>query len=468
MKTTNKFFITTSIPYLNAAPHLGHSLEYVESDVIARYQRMIGNDVFFLTGADEHGAKIVRSAQKAEKSPRQFVDTQVKIYQKLLNALNISNDDFIRTSDEIRHWQGACVLWKKLYDAGDIYKGTYRGLYCVGHEAFITEKDLQNGACIDHKTIPEQIEEDNYLFRLSKYTLPIRKAIEKGDIAIIPETRKNETLKMLDEAEDISFSRPSKDIAWGVPVPGDSTQTMYVWCDALSNYITAIGYGRDNDNFGKWWPADAQIIGKDILRFHSVIWLAMLMSAKLALPKTIFVHGWIHVEGEKMSKTIGNVVEPLQLINKYGADAVRFYLIHEISTLGDSDYSEECFVKAHEGLLVKGVGNLLSRTATMVNNFDFVSKPSLDALVRFPFKTNLGELVTNTEKASLESMAPAFWVDDVLEPAYHSAMASYSLNEAIKKLWTLFHMLDQYIEEYKVYKIVKEKPEDAKVMLWHL
>lgn len=468
MNEKNKFYITTSIPYLNAAPHLGHALEYIQTDVIARYQRMIGNDVFFLTGADEHGAKIARSAEKANKDPKTFVDEQADIYKGLLGALNISNDDFIRTSDEARHWPGAIALWKKLYDAGDIYKGVYRGLYCVGHEAFITEKDMQNGACADHKTKPEVVEEENYLFRLSKYAAQIRTAIENGDIEIIPNTRKNETLKMLEEAEDISFSRPSKDIAWGVPVPGDATQTMYVWCDALSNYLTGIGYGIDNNNFEKWWPADVQIIGKDILRFHAVIWLAMLMSAKLPLPKTLFVHGWIHADGEKMSKTTGNIIDPLQLVGKYGADAVRFYLIHEVSTLGDGDYSEERFGKAHEGLLVKGIGNLLSRVAKMASAFDSIAMPPREALVRFPFKTALGELFSNKDGASVESVSPAFWVDDALEPAYHAAMTKYELNEAIKKLWMLFHMLDQYVEEHKVYKVVKENPEDAKVMLWHL
>lgn len=462
------FFVTTSIPYLNAPPHLGHTLEYVQGDIIARYQRLIGKDVFFLTGSDEHGAKIARSSEKAKKSPQTFVDEQAQTFQKLLSALQISNDDFIRTSDQGRHWPGVVALWKKLYDAGDIYKGVYRGLYCVGHEAFITEKDLKDGVCIDHKTVPETIEEENYLFRLSRYAPLIRKAIEGGEITILPEGRKNEALKMLDEANDISFSRPSKDISWGIPVPGDATQTMYVWCDALSNYISAIGYGRDDKRFGEWWPADVQVIGKDILRFHAVIWLAMLMSAKLALPKTLFVHGWIHVEGEKMSKTVGNVIEPMQLIEKYGTDAVRFYLIHEISTLGDGDYSEEHFMKVYEGLLVKGVGNLLSRIAKMASTFGTISAPSSATSLRFPFQTSLGVLAPNKEGASLENITPTLWTDDVLGPAYHTAMTKYELNEAIKKLWTLFHMLDQYVEEYKVYKAVKENPEDAKVMLWHL
>ena len=227
-----KFYITTSIPYLNAKPHLGFALEAVQADAIARYQRLLGRDVFFLSGADEHGAKIVRAAEAAKKTPQAFVDEQVTKFQDLLKNLNISNDDFIRTSDKVRHWPGAQLLWTKLKDSGDIYKSFYKGLYCVGHEAFITEKDLKDGVCELHKKPPEAVEEENYFFKLSKYAGRIKEALEKGELKILPEWRKAETLNMLAEIGDISFSRPAKDISWGVPVPGDATQTMYVWCDA--------------------------------------------------------------------------------------------------------------------------------------------------------------------------------------------------------------------------------------------
>lgn len=468
MSQKEKFYITTSIPYLNGAPHLGHALEYVQTDVIARYQRLLGKDVFFLTGSDEHGAKIARSADSAKKSPKEFVDAQFDIFQNLLKKLNISNDDFIRTSDQERHWPGAQGLWKKLYDAGDIYKSSYKGLYCVGHEAFITEKDLVDGKCADHKKPPEVVEEENYFFRLSKYAGSIRKAIEAGELQILPQSRKNETLKMLEEAEDVSFSRPSKDISWGVPVPNDASQTMYVWCDALSNYITGVGYGRDAGTFEYRWPADAHVIGKDILRFHALIWPAMLLSAGMMLPKTIFVHGWVNLRGEKMSKSTGNVLDPMDPIAKYGVDAMRFYLINEIPTFGDGDFSPEQFHTVYEGLLVKGIGNLLSRTAKMMSSFPSIQKPLPEAMVRYPFKTSISNIAVSSPSASLEETAPSRWVDRVTEPAYRALLDKYELGEALKKIWELFHMLDQYIEEYKVYKMIKEKPEDAQIALWHI
>ncbi len=468
MAEKGKFYITSAIPYLNGALHLGHALEYVQAGVIARYQRMIGRDVFFLTGSDEHGAKIARSAEAAGKQPKEFVDEQVAVFQKLLHALTISNDDFIRTSDEKRHFPGAQKLWMALYSAGDIYKGSYKGLYCVGHEAFITEKDLVDGMCTDHKKPPEVIEEENYFFRLTKYADRIKEAIEKETLVILPESRKNETLKMLEEASDVSFSRPSKDISWGVPVPHDATQTMYVWCDALSNYMTGIGYGRDADNFNRWWPADIHVIGKDIMRFHTLIWPAMLMSANIELPKTIFVHGWINLKGEKMSKSTGNVLDPMVPITKFGSEALRFYLIHEVPTFGDGDFTPEQFQNTYDGLLVSGIGNLLSRTAKMVSSVGLVPKPSSEDGVRYPFKVSLGELAAKKEHALIEGSVPSVWVDDVLESAYHAMMQKYELSDSIKRIWTLFHMLDQYIEEYKIYKMIKSEPEEAKIALWHV
>ncbi|MDP3934730.1 MAG: methionine--tRNA ligase, partial [Candidatus Giovannonibacteria bacterium] len=238
-----KFYITTSIPYLNAKPHLGFALEALQADAIARYGRLLGKDVFFLSGTDEHGAKVMKAAEAAGKTPKEFVDSLAKIFQSLLKKLNISNDDFIRTSDEKRHWPGAQLLWEKLAASGDIYKGFYKGLYCVEHEAFITEKDMEGGVCILHKKPPEKVEEENYFFKLSKYTNRLKEALIKSEIKILPDFRKEETLNMLKEIGDVSFSRPAKDISWGVPVPGDATQTMYVWPDALANYITALGFG---------------------------------------------------------------------------------------------------------------------------------------------------------------------------------------------------------------------------------
>ena len=503
MATKEKFYITTSIPYLNAPPHLGFALEAVQADIIARYQRLLGKDVFFLSGTDEHGAKVARTAASAQKTPQEFVDNLAKIFQELLKKLNISNDDFIRTSNPKRHWPGAQLLWEKLKSASDIYKGLYKGLYCVGHEAFITEKDMFGGVCATHKTKPEELEEENYFFKLSKYINRLRDAISKEEIKIIPDYRKNETLNMLVEIGDVSFSRPSKDISWGVPVPGDATQTMYVWCDALSNYITALGFGNKNIAttpptpllteeggeggrlfpvvgswkleagsqalFERFWPADIHVVGKDIMKFHTIFWPAMLMSAGLPLPKTIFVHGWISVKGEKMSKSIGNVVDPFPLIEKYSAEAVRFYLAHEISTFSDSDYSEKHFENIYNGLLVNGLGNLLARTLKMMSLYPAISKPEEGALARYPIKKNLEFLASGEKKQwEFEQASPVFVVDNILWLAYQKAISAYDISQAIKNIWIYLGRLDEYIEEYKLYKMIKSRPEEAKVVLWHL
>ena len=467
MTDREKFYITTSIPYLNGAPHLGHALEYVQADVVARYFRAQGHDVWFLTGADEHGAKIARFVEAAKKNPKEFVDAQVEIFKQLLSALNISHDDFIRTSDQLRHWPGAQALWKKLEAAGDIYKGTYKGLYCMGHEAFVTEKDLDGGVCRDHKKQPEAIEEENYLFRLSKYKDRIKQSVETGELSIIPEFRKTEMLNMLAEAEDVSFSRPSKDISWGIPVPDDATQTMYVWCDALSNYITALGYGGANvARFEKFWPADAHVIGKDISRFHAIIWPAMLLSANLPLPKKLIVHGFVHISGEKMSKSTGNVVDPLAICKKYGGEALRFYLFSEIPTFNDGDYTDKHFAETYAGLLVDGIGNLVSRVAKMVQTIGGVTKPLDDQIARYPMKTKI-ETPLTISSISFESTAPALFIDQYMEPAHHQYMSEYKIGEAIKNIWALFHALDSYIEDYKIYKAIKDKPDEAKIMLWN-
>lgn len=465
-----KFYITTSIPYLNAAPHLGHALEYLQADVIARYRRFLGRDVFFLTGSDEHGAKIARAAEATRKTTKAFVDEKIKLFQGLLIRLGISNDDFIRTSDAERHWPGARFLWTKLRESGDIYKNFYRGLYCVGHEAFVTEKDLnKDGLCEDHKKAPEAVEEENYFFKLTKYKNELKKKIQSDEIKILPEFRKRETLNMLEDIGDVSFSRPSKDLSWGIPVPGDATQTMYVWCDALSNYITALGFGNKNDaKFKIFWPADIHVIGKDIMKFHTIFWPAMLMSAGLPLPKKILVHGFVHVKGEKMSKSIGNVVDSSPLLKKYGADAVRFYLAHEIQTFEDSDYSEEHFHEVYEGLLVNGLGNLVARSLKMASLIGSISKPEDSSLAKYPIKRNLNLLAEGQKTLAIEEATPAYLIDNLIWPKYREAMEKYDISSAIKLVWPFLGQLDEYIEAYKVYKMLKENPEGAKVILWQI
>ncbi|MFA5270164.1 MAG: methionine--tRNA ligase [Patescibacteria group bacterium] len=367
---SNKFYITTSLPYINSHPHIGHALELVQADVIARWQRLHGREVFFLTGTDEHGSKIAKVAKEAGQTPGAVAERNSSLFSELREILNLSNDDFIRTSDRDRHWPGAQELWRKLSDNGDIYKDTYHGLYCVGCEAFITEKELVNGCCPIHLKEPEAIEEDNYFFRLSKYAAPLIKAIKSGEFKIIPENRATEIINVMEAGlTDISFSRPADKLPWGIPVPDDPAHTMYVWCDALSNYITGIGFGRDEVLFKKWWPADLQVVGKDILRFHAAIFPAMLLSAKLPLPKVLFVHGFITSGGHKMSKSLGNVIDPTEIVDKYGADAARYYLLKEIPTTDDGDFSWRRFEEVYNSELANNLGNLVSRVLQMAAKF---------------------------------------------------------------------------------------------------
>jgi len=369
-----KFYITTSIPYTNALPHIGFALEAVQADVLARYHKKLGEGVFFLTGTDEHGLKIKKAAKAVKKTPQEFVDEISARFLELTKVLNISNDDFIRTTDKKRHWPAVKKLWLKLKDNNDIYKKKYKGYYCSGCEAFVTEKDLVQGKCPIHQKEPELIEEENYFFRLSKYLPVIKKEIEKGDLKIIPQARQNEVLGYIKTGiEDVSFSR-AKEKYWGFEVPGDPSQIIYVWGDALPNYISAIGYEKETKQFKKLWPADVHCIGKDILKFHAVIWPAMLLSAGLELPKSIFVHGFINVAGQKMSKSLGNVVDPFELIKKYGVDTVRYFLLREIPSTEDGDFTREKFEQRYNSDLASGIGNLVARVNAMARDLKIDSE----------------------------------------------------------------------------------------------
>ena len=363
-----KFYVCTAIAYPNSVPHLGHALEIIQADVAVRFYRLLGKDVFFQTGTDEHGTKNWQAAKKEGKDIIEFLDKNVSVFKDLYKKLNISYDYFIRTSDKKIHYTGAIKLWKELVKSGDIYKKDYKGLYCTGCEAFKTEKELENEKCPNHPTREiEVIEEENYFFRLSKYNEVITKKIKSDEFKIIPESKKNEILSFLKIAKDISFSRPKTSLSWGVPVPGDDDQVMYVWCDALSNYITGVGYGRDEKKFKQIWPADIQIIGKDILRFHAAFWPAMLISAKLDLPKSLFVHGFILSEGTKMSKSSGNVIEPFEQIEQYGNEGFRFYIIGAMPLDGDGEYSEELLKERINHELVGNLGNFCYRILSFTN-----------------------------------------------------------------------------------------------------
>jgi len=436
-----KYYITTAIDYANAKPHVGHALEKVQADVLARYHRQKGFETFYLTGTDEHGVKVFRKAKEAGKDPQAFTNEIAESFKALKDALNLSWDGFVRTSDKERHWPGVEMIWKKLVEAGDIYKKNYKGLYCVGCEKFITDKDLIDGKCRDHQKEPEVVEEENYFFKLSKYSKQIGGAIKSGELKILPEARANEVLALIGEGlEDVSFSRPSRDLPWGVPVPGDESQTMYVWCDALTNYISAIGYGRVRDidisTFRKWWPADAQVIGKDILRFHAAIWPGMLISAGLPLPKKILVHGFVSIDGAKMSKSVGNVVDPIELVKKYGTDAVRYYLLKEIPSHEDGDFSVANLERVYNGELANGLGNFSARVLGLASKFGKleVDFSEVEGLVN--------KKIESTKK--------------LVEEKIHA----FRLHEAISAINELISLGDKYVNDHEVWKDTESKKKE--------
>ena len=358
---TNRY-ITTAIPYMNAAPHIGHAMDYCLADVCARYYRLLGDDVKLQAGTDEHGGKIYQKAVELNLPVRQYVDNNVQKFQDFIEKLNISYTDFIRTTD-VDHERRVQEIWSRLSD--HIYKDRYEGWYCTGCERYITPKEQEenHGICPDHQKPYEKLAEENYYLRISDFKDQIKKAIESGEMLILPDYRKREILKLLEESPDVSISRPKSQLSWGVSVPGDEDQTMYVWVDALSNYITVLGY-PDKD-ISKWWPAVAQFVGKDILRFHAIIWPAMLLGLGLPLPKTIVSHGMILSDGQKMSKSIGNVVDPIEVLDKYSLDAFRYYFLRHIDTFADSDFTWDKFESAYNNELANDLGNLVQRLATL-------------------------------------------------------------------------------------------------------
>lgn len=322
-------FIATSIPYLNAGPHIGFAMELTIADTLARYNRASGNDVFLLTGADEHGSKIFNKAKELGKETIDMLDEHVALYKELGTSLSSTADDFIRTTDQVRHWPTAQAIWRKLEAKGDIYKKKYSGLYCEGCEVFIPEKDLDSeGNCVIHHRKPMLLEEENYFFALSKYENMLKDAVLNNTVKITPDFRKNEILSFISEGlNDVSFSRSADKMPWGIPVPGDESQVMYVWCDALTNYLSGIGYSFDQEKFDQYYPTYLHIIGKDISRFHAIIYMAMLISADMELSKNILVHGFVTSFGEKMSKSLGNVVVPEDIVKVYGSDALRYFMV---------------------------------------------------------------------------------------------------------------------------------------------
>lgn len=396
-------------------------------DVLARRARQQGNEVAFSIGTDEHGSKIAEKAEESGLKPKELADKMSQQFKDLAKTLNVSNTYFIRTTDE-GHVQRVKLIWKALEK--DIYKGKYTGWYCTGDEAFFTETEVKanNGVCPHHNRPYEQIEEDNYFFKLGKYTERLLDAIKSGEFTILPETRRNEILSILEGGlQDISVSRPKEKVGWGIPVPGDAKQNMYVWVEALMNYITVLGYPEHSD-FKKFWPAQTQVIGKDILRFHAAIWPAMLMSLGLPLPKALYVHSFINIDGKKMSKSLGNYVSPHEIIEKYGADPFRYYFLRHIPSYEDGDFSWPVFEAAYNNELANELGNAVQRTAAMIVKYQ---------------KGIIGD-IPDAEH-------------DVAQ--YEAAVDACRFDRALDHVWEQVRGLNQYIDEAKPWEIAKESDE---------
>lgn len=421
------FYISMTIPYVNADPHIGYALECVQADVIARYKRLCGKDVFFVSGSDENSLKNVQAAEKAGVSVQQFVQEHAAAFYKLKDILSLSWDDFIRTTEE-RHFAGAQKLWDLC--SHDIYKQKYSGLYCIGCEAFYDPEELESGKCPEHKTIPEQVDEENYFFALSKYQTQIEEIFQKNLVKMYPESRKNEMLAFVKRGlRDFSISR-SKERAhgWGVPVPDDESQFMYVWFDALSNYINSLNFGGNQKLFNQYWlqpEGDRQVLhvlGKGVAKFHLIYWIGMLLSANLPLPTREFIHGYITVNGEKMSKSVGNVISPQAVVEKYGVEPTRYYFLAAMSAYQDGDYSVERFEELYTAHLVNGVGNLTSRILTMVEKYAESKVP--------PRAPDLFDIV-------------GFW------KKYHESLERFAFHETIQLIQSLVSACDVTINESK-------------------
>jgi methionyl-tRNA synthetase len=431
----NKFYITTPIYYVNDKPHIGHAYTTIAADVLARLHRQLGEEVFFLTGTDEHGAKIEAAAEKLGKTPQEFVDEISAKYSLTWDQLGVAPDKFIRTTDP-EHIEAVKVFLEKLKASGKIYEGEYEGLYCVGHEAFIKESELVNGLCPEHKTKPQKIKEKNWFFKLSDYQTILAEKIEHDDISVRPYSRKNEVLSFLKQGlEDIAISRPN--VKWGIPIPWDTAQTTYVWVDALFNYCSAIGYVSDPENFKKYWPADLHMVGKEIIKFHCIIWPALLLAIGEDLPKAIFANGFFTVDGEKISKTVGNIIDPNDWVAKYGSDAVRYFVLREVPYGQDGDVSEEKLKARYNGDLANGLGNLFSRTTNMIEKY-------LDG--------DIPEFVESPK--------------DITEA--WDAFNSLNFSEGLVTIWEAIAWANKLIDNAKPWELVKTQPDKVRELLLNL
>lgn len=423
-----KLYITTAIPYVNAPPHIGNALDYLLADIWSRYQIQNGHEVRFQVGTDEHGNKIAVKAAENNMEPQAYTDKMQANFRNLMEKVGANYTDFIRTT-EPHHIGAVQYIWQQLQP--HIYKDSYEGWYCTGHEAFFTDKEVQvtGGICPDHQSPYEHVKEENYFLRCSDFSNQVREAIESKRMEIVPEFRAKEFLDLMkDGLRDVSISRPRGKLSWGVPVPGDPDQVMYVWLDALANYITVLGY-PDHEGWAEFWPADVQVIGKDILRFHAGIWPPMLLGLGLSLPKKLMVHGFINVSGAKMSKTVGNIIDPIEIVDGYGVDAFRYYFARHIPTLDDGDFTWEKFETAYNSELGNDLGNLVQRVAAMLTRYQ-------------------SGVIGDAPQAE-HDMHP-----------YRAAMETLQFDRALDEVWLTVRSLNQYIDRVKPWEIAKSKDKD--------
>lgn len=431
----DKFYITTPIYYANASPHIGHAYTTIKADVLTRWKKSLGKEVFFSVGMDEHGLKIQDKALEIGKEPQQLVDEVSSEFKKLWEDLDIDYTGFVRTTDA-KHKEAVRKVLTFFYDKGAIYKGVYKGLYCVGCEQFIAKSQLIDGKCPDHGKVPEIFEEENYLLAMKALQPELVKKIESDELQITPSKRKNEVLSFLkQELQDISISRPKEKVSWGIALPFDEGHVSYVWFDAFLNYLTVFGWDGDNEKIPEFFPPDAQFVGKDILRVHSTIWPAILLHLGLFLPKEIYAHGLILSGGKKMSKTLGNVVDPKKLIDEYGKDAVRYYLMRHTPSFEDGEISYERFREVYNADLANGLGNLTSRILKMSESY-------LDE----PIEPQLGDL----------------------DSKYKEYMENYEFNKAMDFIWEKIGALDLKIQETQPFKLIKTDEKQAKKIVTEL
>lgn len=438
----NSFYISTPIYYVNDKPHIGHAYTTILADVIARFYRQLNYDTFFLTGLDEHGQKVQEAASNRKVEPQDHCNEMAPRFTELWEKLHISNDDFIRTTEE-RHKKVVQEFLQLVFDKGDIYKDEYTGLYSVSEERFITEKEAESGIFRDIK----ELKEINYFFKMSNFQTQLIEHIENNNNFIQPAHRKNEILGFLKQPlSDLCISRPKSRLNWGIELPFDDEYVTYVWFDALINYLTATGYGEDDLSYNKWWPADCHLIGKDILTTHAVYWPTMLLSAGIPLPKTIFAHGWWLSDSSKMSKSVGNVVNPLDLIEEYGVDPVRYYLMREMVLGQDANFTMESFIKRYNSDLANDYGNLLNRVSTLI-------KKNYDGLI--PDKgeqTSSEEEIIKSAEALLNGMS--------------NKIKEMKINDSIEDIMKFVRSINKYMEEQKPWKLVKEDKVGAGTVLY--